>query len=311
MKKLWAIFLVGALLLPVHAGIEIHQSGSAGSSFSGTYASFGVTSGGSESAPVLYKSDDTDTGIFWSAANTLAFTTGDTTRLTLNSTGLTAGAFTPFLGRANAGSVSFGFTGDTDTGMQRTSADSIGFLAGGVNVFQMERSGSVNTASMSMGGTTTLAPLIGKANANTTAVATAGTGEDDLITYALPANALLNAGSVGKGVRITAWGTSANNANAKTVKVYFGTQLMATLALTASQAGVWKAEATVFKTGSSTQDYFAEIREVVTGTSAFKAGSGAGSASQTDTGAITIKCTGEATDNSDITQEGLLVEFIA
>ena len=66
----------------------------------------------------------------------------------------------------------------------------------------------------------------GVLNVNTTAVGNVTTGEDNLITYSLPANTL----SVnGMALRIVAWGLTANNANAKTLKVYFGTVVIGTL----------------------------------------------------------------------------------
>jgi hypothetical protein len=152
--------------------------------------------------------------------------------------------------------------------------------------------------------------LIGAANVNTSAVGNVGGGEDDLMTYALPKSAIPSAG---KGVRITSWGTTANNSNPKTVKLYFGSQVILTKALTVSQAGVWRSVAEVFSTGSSTQAYDAQLLQGGTTTLTEVE---SGTASQTDTSAITIKATGTVTDgggginNNDIQQTGLLVEAI-
>jgi hypothetical protein len=154
-------------------------------------------------------------------------------------------------------------------------------------------------------GTSTLeATMVGVANVNTTAVGNVGAGEDDLITYSLPANAL---SANAKGVRIRAWGTGANNANAKTLKLYFGTQVILTTALTASQVDTWEAEATVWRTGASTQDWQTRLNQAGT-TSIIDIENG--TATQTDTAAITIKCTGTGTSNNDVVAEGMLTEFI-
>src|SRR5207248_3063950 len=54
---------------------------------------------------------------------------------------------------------------------------------------------------------------------STTAVSNVGTAETDLITYTMPANTL---SANGQRVRITAFCTTAANANLKTIKIYFG-----------------------------------------------------------------------------------------
>src|SRR3990167_189866 len=86
---------------------------------------------------------------------------------------------------------------------------------------------------------------------NSTAVGNVTTGEDDLMTYALAANKL---NAAGNGVRILAWGTAANNANVKTLKLKFGSDTILSQSLTASQAGFWEIQAVVLRTGSDKQD---------------------------------------------------------
>jgi hypothetical protein len=143
-----------------------------------------------------------------------------------------------------------------------------------------------------------------------TAVGNVGTGEDDLISRSLNANTLdVNT----RGVRITAWGTTANNSNTKEVKLYFGSVAILTTALTVSQAGKWFIEALVFRVAPSTQDYVAKLNEF--GATA-QTDMENGTTTETDTAAITIKCTGTVTDggggvnNNDIVNEGLLVEVL-
>jgi len=157
-----------------------------------------------------------------------------------------------------------------------------------------------------MGASSSAATVGGKANVNTTAVGNVGAGTDDLITYTLPANSL---SANGKGVRITAWGTTANNANSKTLTLNFGSTAILTNSLTTSIAGVWRIEAEVFRTGASTQDYSSQL--VTTGTAGVALNDlEIGTSAQTDSSNITIKCTGAATSDNDIVQEGMLVEMI-
>ena len=63
---------------------------------------------GSAGAPSITKTGDTDTGIFFSAANEVAFTTGGTQRLKLdNSTATFAGAITVSIPNASTVAVTF------------------------------------------------------------------------------------------------------------------------------------------------------------------------------------------------------------
>lgn len=145
---------------------------------------------------------------------------------------------------------------------------------------------------------TMFAPLV-----VTTGVGNVLTGEDNLCTASIPANALYAAG---RAVRITAWGTTANNANAKTLRLYFGSLAIFSRSMTTSIAGHWRIEARVVSTGTDAQDYaiLSAIDETTAVAPSF------GTATQDDGAAITVKCTGDATATNDIVQEGLLVEFI-
>lgn len=146
-------------------------------------------------------------------------------------------------------------------------------------------------------------PPSGLLTVKTTAVGNVGGGTDDLQSYDLPANVL---SANGVTLRIYAWGTTANNVNAKTVTLNFGSQTIMTQALTTSLAGTWRIEAIVARTGSSTQDIFAELLQLSTIIHKHTLTAG----TQTDTAAITIKCTGAATADNDIVQEGLVVEVM-
>lgn len=141
----------------------------------------------------------------------------------------------------------------------------------------------------------------GVINVNTTAVGNVGAGEDDLITYSLPANTLT---TNGQGVRTTMW-FSLTTANAKIVKAYFGATLVYNQA-GASQvtAGAIYLEMTVVRTGAATQLCAAAGSSII-GT--WERGEVA-SAAETLSGAVTIKATGEAVANNDIQQLAQIVE---
>lgn len=91
----------------------------------------------------------------------------------------------------------------------------------------------------------------------TTGVGNLGaSGPDNLTTYSIPAG-VLNAN--GRCVRITGYGTSANNANAKTLRLAAGASLtpLVTKQLTVSIVGTWEVSGMICRTGVDTQDYFA------------------------------------------------------
>jgi hypothetical protein len=158
-----------------------------------------------------------------------------------------------------------------------------------------------------MGTGSGTAPLIGKAHLNTTAVGNVGTGTDDLMTYSLPADSL---STIGKGIRVTAWGKTANNANAKTLIILFGAG-GSTQSLTVNQLSTWFVQMLVFATGVNTQDKVIYLTET-TGTLSTTNKSGATNpgSSEVTSGAITVKLQGQATADNDIVQEGMLVEYI-
>jgi len=109
--------------------------------------------------------------------------------------------------------------------------------------------------------------------------------EDVLQTFSLPASTL---GSVGQAVRILASGTLANNANTKTVKAYFGAVVYSSGGVATANVN-WAVELIVIKTGSNTQIVFGWMQLGATPIAVFHA-----AGAETDTGAITIKVTGQS-----------------
>lgn len=132
---------------------------------------------------------------------------------------------------------------------------------------------------------------------------TADTSEDTLMTFALPAKTL---SATGKGLRIRAWGNTAANGDNKTIKLYFGSEVITTPTAATNSKG-WELELNVFKSGASTQVVFGKGQVDVTAVTPLVT-----TGAETDTATITIKLTGTAgTGNAnDIVAKGLIVEML-
>lgn len=154
------------------------------------------------------------------------------------------------------------------------------------------------------GGAGTIIPS-GVIHINTTAVGTdADTVEKDLLTYSLPANSL---SANGKGVRIRAWGTTAGNANNKSIRLKFGATATMFLVGIVMNNQNWTFETDVWRTGAATQD------AIATGSRAnISIGATFTNPTEDVTGAIIIKLTGEnaVAEANDIVAEGIKVEFL-
>lgn len=155
-----------------------------------------------------------------------------------------------------------------------------------------------------MGGSSSSTPVVGKATAQLTQVATAAnTVETTLQTYSLPANAFNNNGI---SVRIKAWGSFAANANNKTVKLYFGAVSFVNSGAVAGNNVKWIIEGTVHRVGATSQKCNGHF---IYGTT--EVGVQNNAATETDTAAIVIKVTGQngSSSASDIVCEGMIVDF--
>lgn len=131
----------------------------------------------------------------------------------------------------------------------------------------------------------------------------ADTTEDTLLSYTLPAKAL---SANGKGLKITAWGNTAANADNKTMKLYFGSEVITT-ATAATNAKGWILELEVFRTGASAQTVFGQGQVDTTNVTPLVT-----TGAETDTATITIKVTGQAgtANANDIVAKGLIVEML-
>lgn len=168
---------------------------------------------------------------------------------------------------------------------------------------------TASQVSSSFGTASTLAALGGVLFASSTAVGNVLTSQpDDLISYSMPANTLV---ATPRGIRITAMGTCANNANAKTFTMNFGSQVVLTHACTVNVASTWKISTVVLRTGASAQDWFSDYTGNSGAANAFEYDPEIGTATQTESGAIAIKMQSTvSTSTNDIVHEYLLVEAL-
>lgn len=124
--------------------------------------------------------------------------------------------------------------------------------------------------------------------------------EDTLFNYAMPANTLTSPNQV---LKISAWGHCATTANNKTIKLYFGSEVITSGVLTDSNKN-WHVELKVIRTGASTQQVLGTmVHDTVSITDYSAAGA------ETETAAITIKVTGQSgTAANDILCYAMTVE---
>jgi hypothetical protein len=90
----------------------------------------------------------------------------------------------------------------------------------------------------------------------------ADTTEDVLFTFTLPANAF---DAVGRGVLITAWGTTGTSAHTKTIRAYFGTGITMTLSVGTIASSAWNIQLQVYK-GSAVNTQIGQGQNILGGT---------------------------------------------
>lgn len=136
-----------------------------------TLSATGVTTvqAGTVSLPAITTTGDTNTGIFFPAADTIAFAEGGTEAMRINSSGqieTTAGT---------AALPAITTTGDTNTGIFFPAADTIAFTEGGTEVMRINSSGQVG-----IGTTSPTAPLDVKVGTGNFTVGLQGTANTQL-----------------------------------------------------------------------------------------------------------------------------------
>lgn len=155
------------------------------------------------------------------------------------------------------------------------------------------------------GGTTGGKPAAGLSDPTTNASGTTQNTEYTLNSVTLPANAF-NAN--GRSLQVIAWGTLAANANAKNLKIYFGSTAVATITGSTANAKDFYIELVVVRTGSNTQSAVGYI-QIDTGTAGTMAVNGA--LAEADSAAITIavKSANTAAAAASGTGKGLVATF--
>lgn len=135
----------------------------------------------------------------------------------------------------------------------------------------------------------------------------AGTGAQTGHTYTLPASSLID---TGRGIKITAWGHTAANANNKTIAIVFGTTTYTTGAV-AANAKDYYLEVTVVRTGASAQTWLASGYFNAVPLS-FAGSATTGTITQTETGtlAVSTALTDGTSSAGDIVESGFRVDAI-
>lgn len=163
------------------------------------------------------------------------------------------------------------------------------------------------TGASTIAGARTNLRMVTPLNVNTSAVGNVGAGEDDLITYTVPGGTL---GTDGDVLEFVASGTIANNVNAKRIRVYLGTDLLfdtGAAGIPISAAIDWEIDGRIIRTGATTQKAIVKLE---TNNSTLAVSCDYTTPTRTLANNQTLKLTGEAVNDNDISQELLLVKWI-
>lgn len=178
-------------------------------------------------------------------------------------------------------------------------ADSVAITGGaltGINI-------SDSDITVVAGTSTTNAQIGGTINVNTTAIANGGAIETDLMSFILGANSLSNNNDY---YEIEAWGIYAANANNKTIKVVYGSDVLFTTGVLAANAGTWSFKILIVKTGAALEEV---LTKVMSNNALLLDVASSVGATQNTILDVTFKLTGQGAVNDDITQKGMIVRW--
>lgn len=179
--------------------------------------------------------------------------------------------------------------------------DSFGVSINGGTIIGTSISGSVIT--IPVGTSLQNATIGGILHRDMTAVGNVGVGEDTLISYTMPANVL---DSDLQHLEILAFGTVAANANNKEIKLKFGSTTVISTGSVAANSGSWEITARIIRVSSVSQK---AITNIISDNSLIIDSVNYTTTSETTSNNIVISCTGEATNDNDIVQEGLILKW--
>ncbi len=152
--------------------------------------------------------------------------------------------------------------------------------------------------------------LGGSLKVDTSTVGNVGSGEDNLVTYSVPAAQLKTNGDY---IEFDCWGTCAANANTKQIRVYFGSTVLVDGGAVVLNGVSWRDHGKIVRTGAATQ--IATCTLAVGGSllaSSNTSTSLTSTPAETLSGAVTFKVTGASAispNDNDIVQKGMIVRF--
>jgi hypothetical protein len=164
-------------------------------------------------------------------------------------------------------------------------------------------------------GTTLTGPATSASFAGVLCVASSGANtngtETDMATCSIPANVVTS----GKVIEVHAFGTTAANANNKTVKVYFGsTEIGRPIANLPANGAAWNVtQGFIIGTGATTQTSYVRTSSNTTNALAINENANdlfVTAPTETASGAITLKVTGQGTSSNDVLLKGLIVRIL-
>lgn len=240
------------------------------------------------------------------------------------------------------GTVGSWYKADADSGYSSSIAAAVGFatstvatgatvsvrIAGRLEGFSALTAGAMHYVSATAGAITATPPTfrrpVGYADTTTSlvintgrqesaecwidttiqTVGNVGAGEDTLISTTLPGGTLARDG---EHLIMLAWGTVGAANEAKVIKWYFGSTAITAYSATVASTGTWQSCLVVIRTGAATQLLLLSGSgsggsvAMVTNT---------GTATETLSGDIITKLTGEATTTNSIVQSGLIRKLV-